>query len=311
MYTLVGYGSARVRRFGKGVSPVTGECFHGGMNIDAITTIRQEAERLASALTTTDPEQRVPTCPDWTADDLLWHLTEVHEFWAAILSTGATTVEEVTAIDERKTDRPEGREALLGRRVAATESLLAQLEARADEEMAWFWFSEHQSVAIVRRMQTHEAIIHRVDAELTAGQRVSAIDSRTAAAGLDHVLEVMWPAAYEWIPDWARTTTPATVAEIRPQGGSARLLGISRWRGTRPRDGQEFDVPVARLLSSPGEAEGLPRASASGSAIALNLWAWGREQALEHLAAGSQKVHIHGDPAAITELEALITEGHD
>lgn len=280
------------------------------MSIDAITTIRQEADRLAAALTLTDPGQQVPTCSDWTADDLLWHLTEVHEFWAGILGTGATTEEEVMAIEAAKAERPEGREALLERRAAATDALLAQLEARSDEEPAWFWFSEQQSVGTTRRMQTHEATIHRIDAELTAGHPLSTIDSRVAADGIDHVLEVMWPAAYEWIPDWAETA-PVAVVEIGPQGGSARRVGISRWRGTRPRDGQEFDVPVGRLLAGSAEGEGLPRVSAGGSAAALYLWAWGREQALEHIGTGAQHVQIQGDPEAITELEALIAEGHD
>ncbi|ATG51653.1 hypothetical protein CFK38_09035 [Brachybacterium vulturis] len=279
------------------------------MDIDAITTIRHEAERLATALTLVDPDQRVPTCPEWTADDLLWHLTEVHEFWAEILATGATTEDEVRAIEAATAARPGEREALLERRAAATEALLAQLETRADEEPAWFWFSEQQGVGITRRMQTHEATIHRVDAELTAGHSVSAIDSRLAAAGLDHVLEVMWPAAFEWIPDWA-VLTPVAAVEVRPQGGSARWLGISRWSGTRPRDGQEFDVPVGRLLDGP-PADELPRAGAGGSARALCLWAWGREQALEHLADGAESVRIQGDPEAITALEALIAEGHD
>src|SRR5699024_3304016 len=179
-----------------------------------------------------------------------------------------------------------------------------------DEEQAWFWFSEQQSVGITRRMQTHEATLHRVDAELTAGQPVSAIDARLAAAGLDHVLEVMWPAAYEWIPDWAERT-PVAAIEIRPQGGSTRWLGIDRWRGTRPRDGEEFDVPVGRPLDGPPAEGELPRAGASGSPVALCLWAWGREKALEHLAGGAEAVRLQGDPEAIAALEALIAEGHD
>ncbi|HLQ81373.1 MAG TPA: maleylpyruvate isomerase N-terminal domain-containing protein [Brachybacterium sp.] len=280
------------------------------MSNDAIITIRQESDRLATALTSADRDQQVPTCPEWTADDLLWHLTEVHEFWSEVLGTGATTEEEVRAIEAAKVPRPEEWEALLERRVAATESLIAQLEARGDEERAWFWFSAQQSVGVTRRMQTHEATIHRVDAELTAGHPVGAIDARLAAAGLDHVLEVMWPAAYEWIPDWAERT-PVAAIEIRPQGGSTRWLGIDRWTGTRPRDGEEFDVPVGRPLEGPpGEGE-LPRAGASGSAVALCLWAWGREKALEHLAGGAETVRLQGDPEAIAALEALIAEGHD
>src|SRR5699024_7302518 len=79
--------SRKVECGAKEVSHATPACFDGPMSTDAITTIRQEADRLASALTTVSPDQQVPTCPEWTAEDLLWHLTEVHEFWAEILRT--------------------------------------------------------------------------------------------------------------------------------------------------------------------------------------------------------------------------------
>lgn len=294
----------------QGMSPVTPRCFDGVMSNDALTTIQQESDRLAAVLAATDPAQRVPTCPDWTAADLLWHLTEVHEFWAAILASRATTEEEVSAIEEAKAPRPTEQEALLERRQAATESLLAQLAVRSDEEVAWFWFSQEQTVGITRRMQTHEATIHRVDAELTAGRPVTSISPEVAAAGLDHVLRVMWPAGHEWIPGWASTKQVAVI-EIRADGGAPQLLGISRWSGTRPRDGQAFDAPVGRLLEEPAAAEGLPRATVSGSAVSLDFWAWGRAQALDHLANGPGAVEILGDPEAIAQLEALIAEGHD
>lgn len=79
----------------------------------------------------------------------------------------------------------------------------------------------------------------------------------------------------------------------------------------RPRDGKDFDAPVGRLLENSADADGLPRATASGSALALNLWAWGRGAALEHLADGPDTVEIQGDPEAVQQLAALIAQGHD
>jgi hypothetical protein len=32
-----------------------------------------------------DGAVRVPACPDWDADDLLWHLAEVQWFWGTIV----------------------------------------------------------------------------------------------------------------------------------------------------------------------------------------------------------------------------------
>ncbi|MBB5831040.1 maleylpyruvate isomerase family mycothiol-dependent enzyme [Brachybacterium aquaticum] len=280
------------------------------MSIDALDIIRTETERSVAALAAASPDQQVPTCPDWTADDLLWHIAEVHEFWAAILAGPVTDTEQAQAIEEGKDPRPEGREGLLARRQEATASLLSQLEAHDDEDPAWFWYSARQGVGITRRMQTHEATIHRVDAELTAGRPVTPIPADVAADGIAHVLEVMWPAGFEWIPDWAEIR-PVAVAEIRAGDGDGRLLEISRWSGTRPRDGQEFDAPVARLLEDPAQAGDLPRAVVTGSAQALDLWAWGREQAIERLAGDEDRVRVQGDSAAIAQVEKLIAEGHD
>lgn len=294
------------------------------MSIDALTAIRDEADRLAAALAAADPEQRVPTCPDWNAADLLWHATEVPEFWSAVLAQGVTTDEGATEIEESATPRPDDLEELRQRRAAAVDGLLEQLGAHSDQEPAWFWFSARQDVGVIRRMQLHEVTIHRVDAELTAGRPVTAIREDIAHAGLEHVLEVMWPAAFDWIPDWA-TITPVAHVEITAEGGAVQSLLISRWSGTRPRDGKEFDAPVGRLLDAPAGAgagagagsgpdadlDSLPRAAVSGSATALDLWAWGRSLALEHCAGGSERVEIVGDSEAMAQLESLLAQGLD
>jgi uncharacterized protein (TIGR03083 family) len=284
---------------------------------DAIAVIRRESERLSEVLADTPPTAPVPTCPEWTADDLLWHLTEVHEFWSTILAEGILHGEQAEQLEDRAAPRPAVREELLARREAATAALLAQLHRRTDEESAWFWYSARQDVGVIRRMQTHEATIHRVDAELTAGTPLSPIAEDLARDGLDHVLEVMWPSGFEWIPEWARTAPVADV-EIRPDGAGqdegrepARRLRVSRWSGTRPRDGADFDVSVARLLESAESTGDLPQATVTGAPATLDLWAWGRSAAIAHLPAEQQDLRTSGDPVALTALGALIDEGHD
>ena len=300
------------------------------MSKDAQTIIREESDRLAAALTSTDPDRPVPTCPEWTASDLLWHLTEVHEFWTAILASGATTDEQAEPLEEQIAPRPDDLEHLVERRAAATEALIAQLQQRADDEAAWFWFAADRTVGVIRRMQTHEATIHRVDAELTAGTPVTAIDPAVALAGLEHMIAVMWPAQVDWIPAWA-TITPVATADIAADDEEPAAVLISRWRGTRPRDGTTFDVPVAQPLRrgdtvpAPGPRGrhagedpaavdriwDLPVAEVSGTAQALNLWAWGRSAALERAPGAESSLRITGDPSAVADLAALIDEGID
>jgi uncharacterized damage-inducible protein DinB len=73
--------------------------------MDRIAIIRTEAQRLADVLAVAEPEARCPTCPDWSASDLLWHLTMVHFFWAGVLARDARTESDIAAVEEAMSDR--------------------------------------------------------------------------------------------------------------------------------------------------------------------------------------------------------------
>ena len=48
--------------------------------------VRRESERFRSVLADCDLDARVPSCPDWNAGDLLWHLgAQVQLFWAGVI----------------------------------------------------------------------------------------------------------------------------------------------------------------------------------------------------------------------------------
>src|SRR5699024_5919430 len=138
------------------------------VGMDPLTVIRAQSDRLAAVLAETDPAARVPTCPDWDAADLLWHLTEVHLFWAGILAGNVRTDAGTEAVEAGKTDRPAELSAVLALRTEATDRLLEQLSRLDDAEPRWSWFEADRTVGFTRRMQTCEATMHRVDAELTA-----------------------------------------------------------------------------------------------------------------------------------------------
>ncbi|WP_298758133.1 maleylpyruvate isomerase N-terminal domain-containing protein, partial [uncultured Nocardioides sp.] len=48
--------------------------------------LRRESTRFRDVLALTPSQARVPTCPDWDADDLLWHLAEVQWFWGGVVA---------------------------------------------------------------------------------------------------------------------------------------------------------------------------------------------------------------------------------
>ena len=148
-------------------------------NLDYVGHLARESARFADALRGAAPDTPVPSCPGWNADDLLWHLGEVQWFWAAVVR------EDVTGkrAEELKPPRPADRAGLLAFFETASHDLAEILAAKPPESPAWTW-SDDNSVGFIRRRQAHEALIHRVDAELTADTRTP-LDPALSAAGVD------------------------------------------------------------------------------------------------------------------------------
>jgi uncharacterized protein (TIGR03083 family) len=152
---------------------------------DLLAAVRSESARFADALAAADPSASVPSCPDWTAADLAWHLTEVKLLWGAVVRERLDAPDSAHAA---KPPRPaDYAETLALARVAAT-ALVDALDSAADSEPVWTWFPTDRSVGFVRRRQAHEALIHRIDAEQTAGRPLLPVDPMLATDGVDEVL---------------------------------------------------------------------------------------------------------------------------
>jgi len=248
--------------------------------MDRIAIIRTEAQRLADVLAVTDLDARCPTCPDWTATDLLWHLTVVHFFWAGVLERNARTESDIAAVEQAKPDRPSAMPDLLALREQATAALCNQLESLDDAEPRWTWWPADQTVGFTRRMQTHEATFHQVDAELAAGLPISQIESDVAADAVDHAVDVMWG----WLPDGAPYEARAIVEFVATDVDRRWLVEV----------GDANDRPRA-VRAAAGE----PTATVSGAIGDLALWAWTRGGAVE----------VSGQSASLTALDAVLTNG--
>lgn len=236
------------------------------MSFDRVQVLRRETRRFADVLTGVGGNPAVPTCPGWEADDLLWHLAEVHLFWGAVIASGATTDEQIEAIETAKPLRPTSRRELLGLLERSTADLATALSSGDDADRAWSWFSADQSIGFTRRMQAHEATIHRVDAELTAGVVVSPIPAAVALDGVDHVIDVMW----NWVPATVESTSVG-VMELRPVGADARMVELYRWEGSLW--GRDFSAQIgARRAPAGSEAS----AVVTGAASELDKLLWGR-----------------------------------
>ena len=225
--------------------------------MDRIAIIRTEAQRLADVLADTDPEARCPTCPDWSAPDLLWHLTQVHFFWAGVLERAARSDADIAAVEQARPTRPGEMPELLALREQATTALLDQLGRLDDAEPRWTWWPADQTVGFTRRMQTYEATMHRVDAELTAGLSIGTIAPDVAAGAVDHAVDVMWG----WLPDGATYEPRAVVEFVASDAGKRWLVEVGAASGS-PR----------AVRATAGE----PTATVSAPVVDLALWAWTR-----------------------------------
>ncbi|HET8988042.1 MAG TPA: maleylpyruvate isomerase family mycothiol-dependent enzyme [Humibacillus sp.] len=226
-----------------------------------------ESARFRSVLATAPPGLRVPTCPDWDADDLIWHLAEVQWFWGEIAAGRLTTRSEVDELDGRRVARPTDRAGLLDhfdRSSSRLQSALASLDPHTE---LWMWADEHTAAYIARR-QAHEAMIHRLDAELTVGARTP-LDCRLATDGVDEALRIM--RGYEPEPGLRHDA-------LAPSVTIATVDAMHTWTVTPVRIAGTYEgeaIDLLRLLVADGPDDASV-AEICGSAADLDCWLWNR-----------------------------------
>jgi hypothetical protein len=138
-------------------------------------------------------------------------------------------------------------------------------------------------------MQTYEATMHRVDAELTAGLPIGPITRDVAAGAIDHAVDVMWG----WMPDGARYRPHGVVELVAADTDQTWRLECGGF-SARGRDGSVVDGPTARRAVT-----GAPTASVTGPVVDLARWAWTR----------GGRVRIAGDESTVSALNAVVTQG--
>lgn len=213
-------------------------------------------------------------------------------FWAAVLSRGVVDADGARAADEAtKPERPDSVAQILPVRERATAALLEQLALLDDAQRRWSWWDPDQTVGFTRRMQTYEATMHRVDAELVAGLPPSPIADAVAAGAVDQCVDVMWG----WLPDWAASRSLATALLVAEDTGDRWVVDFGRWSGTDPASGRESDEPWA-LRAADGAVAAV---TVTAPVQELALWAWQR----------GGTVRIEGDPGQVAAVTAVVANG--
>jgi uncharacterized protein (TIGR03083 family) len=268
------------------LSPVPAES-----SLPFLDHLERESARFREVLASAPAGATVPTCPEWDTDDLIWHLGEVQWFWGEIAQRRLTDPDELDAMDADRAERPGDRAALLAFYDRASARLHAQLSDLAPDTPLWMW-ADDETAGYIRRRQAHEALIHRIDAELTAGTERAAIDCRLAADGVDEVLRVM--RGYE--------DEPGLVAE--PVGGPVTIATVDAmhsWtvtpvRVTGTHDGEDVDLVRFRVADGPDRAA---VAEITGSAADLDCWLWNRPPHGE--------ITRDGDPTSLARVDEVLS----
>lgn len=258
--------------------------------------IRSESARFRAVLADTDPTTPVPTAPDWTAADLLWHVAaEVQHFWTYVLETRPA---EPTSETYSEPERPEDAtyQDLLTHFDDLNARFIKTLEQTGPEEPTWSW-SPDQTAAFTYRRQAHEILIHRLDAELTAGA-VTPLDPALAADGIDEILDVF----YGGKPDWARFTGGGQYVRVDAVDTDTQTwVELGLVSGTRPNGDSLEDEPDLSVVSPdaiPGGTE--PDVVIKGTAADLDAWLWRRRD--------DEGIQVTGDKDVYERFRALTNQ---
>lgn len=221
----------------------------------------------------------VPSCPGWTVADLTRHVGEVYLHKTMAMREGAEPdpwpPKELAEQDPL---------ALLDRAYAA---LRAEFAARKPADQAGTWYTPDQTVGFWIRRMAQETVIHRIDAELGAGQPVAPVPADLAIDGIDELLKVF--VAYS-VAEWSDyftdvlATSPGRTYALRTDG-AAWLV----------RTGPGLFAVEDSAADDPADV------TVTGPPTAVLRWVWNRESAGE-----PSGVTVEGAPEAVEELRRCI-----
>lgn len=163
---------------------------------DLLALIEDRSAALRAAAAVTPADSRVPGCPEWSVHDLVAHLGEVQQFWAATVAAGPAVA---PPDDDAVPDRTPPAD-LPGWSAESTGTLVAALRAAGPDLGCWTWWSAStapETAGAVARHQVQEAAVHARDAQEAAGH-AEPLPALIATDGVDEFLTVCLGACGPW-----------------------------------------------------------------------------------------------------------------
>jgi len=148
-----------------------------------LDAIRTESRAFVDAAERAGLDAPVPSCPDWTVTDLLGHVGQVQHWQAGLVERRASEA------DFTRDDPPVDPRARVDWVQNATERLLDAFAATPAETPMWTFVGPGTAAFWFRR-QAHEIVMHRVDADLAAGE-LQPIAPDLARDGIDEFFDTL------------------------------------------------------------------------------------------------------------------------
>lgn len=167
------------------------------LKYDPIASLRSNGTGLLDSAAALDRDVAINSCPGWRANDVVFHVTKVWNFWTAVVAEQIQDKEQVVNMAELP--RP-GDDELFDWSRECLEKCAITLEKADKASEFWTWTGANRPVSWVRRRMAQETAVHRWDIE-NASQSGWKIDPVVASDGIDEFL--MWMA-----PRMARTAAP-------------------------------------------------------------------------------------------------------
>ena len=216
-----------------------------------------------------DLDARVPTCPEWTLRDLLIHTGAVHRWLAEGGRVDTGSLPDVSLLASRPDD--DGAMAAWFRE--GVDGAVAALSSVDGAAARTTWFPPDQTAQWYFRRIAHETLVHRLDAELAAGD-VTAVDAAFAVDGIDEMCDVFIPSATG-----------------QPINGGGETLHL---HATDAEGEWLLTLHADRVDVSRGHAKG--DAAIRGAARDLLLQVWGRDPIGE--------LEVFGDESVVATFRA-------
>jgi uncharacterized protein (TIGR03083 family) len=207
-----------------------------------------QAEGFAALVAGAELTRPVPTCPEWTFEDLVAHVGRGLR-WAAAVTTQRTFVPFHLVPEAALPAEP----APWVR--SAAELLVSAVAGNGAGNPAWTWIEDQRACFWLRRM-THELAVHRADAAATVGVPYD-VEPGLAADGVTEFFEL--------IPARLRGNPSPALRNLAGTGETLHLHatdGAGDWRLTRTPHG-------LALADHPGPADVTVRAPAADLMLVL------------------------------------------